>query len=188
MENDNPSIPLVEPINTKPYISEQVSSSQQQNQPDKKNTKLKKLIIVGIIGFIVVVGGLVILLSRIFTEGDFWLDEGDKGFEKASEVKALLAKTMPDKTYKLRYYKQSTDPQLINSLFVEYVDPKLDIKDTKKYVDSSNGKGEFVTLGDALCSNVALRRDLQYKVITFSVVSAPTGIQSYYENKIYCLQ
>lgn len=120
-------------------------------------------------------------------KGTYWLDEGDKGFEESTEIKRILEETIPNREYSLRYYKKHTNPDLVNSLYVAYVDPDFDLNNLEKYlnVEAQDYNGEFVTLGDALCL-ADVREELSYNIITFHVSSSAAEVSLYYENDYFC--
>lgn len=145
---------------------------------------------------IVVIGGMVLVVLVIvgFVTGfiifsptyAFWLDEGDPGFEKSVEVKNRLERTMPGRNYLLRYYKKHSDPNLVNSIYVQYSDPGFNRANVTKYADATAGSGEFAILGSALCQDTQLKNELGYKAVTFHVVSADSGVREFYEHTWVC--
>ena len=156
-----------------------------------KNKKM--LLIAGVLIFIFLVSCCVVTViiiknqNIINLEGTYWLDEGDKGFEESTEIKRILEETIPNRGYSLRYYKKHSNPDLVNSLYVEYVDPNFDLNNLEKYfnVEAQDYSGEFVTLGDALCF-ADVRDELNYNVITFHVSSSSAEASLYYENDFFC--
>lgn len=146
----------------------------------------KILLAIGGMGIILLVVLIITGVFKIAPTGSFWLSEGDPGFGSSVEVKRVLNQTIPRKNFTLRYYKQNSDPNLINSLYVQYADSDFSMSNTKKYADPSTGGGEFALLGNALCQDTTLKTELGYKAITFHVTSTAFGIREYFENTWVC--
>lgn len=152
------------------------------------NRNMKKTFaVVGIVIFVllVIVAGVIFLKPT--ANISFWLDEGDPGFENAGDIRKVLKQTLPDKEYtKLRYYKQHTDPNFKDSIYIEYVDELFSVSNLSKYANRNENTGEFKVLGSALCTDKNLRSKYGYKVLTFHVVSSESGPRKYYEGNWMC--